>query len=378
MERTRNPAPEIFLWSRVAIWAAAIFAFLWFEPNRHPNAGRWDSPLLHQLGYGTDVWARWDSAFFLRVAEHGYDAASAAFYPLYPALVALVGRALGGQYVLAGIAVSLAAALGAFVLLYRLAEEKLGAAGAQRAVLYLAVFPMAVFLGAVYSESLYLLLVLAAFVLAERGRFFSAGATAGLAILTRAFGVALLPALALLAWRGRDRRRSFLGLAAALPVAAVYPVVLWLELGDPWKFWGAQDLWHRRLSQAGPLGGIWDGLRALWRGAPSGAAPLHATAVNVEGFAFLVLFAALTVIAWRRFGAAYGLFCALSLALPLSVPSSRWPLLSLPRFGLPVFPFFLALAALGARPRAHAAILAVSSLLLGVAVVQWALWQWVS
>jgi len=89
-----------------------------------------------------------------------------------------------------------------------------------------------------------------------------------------------------------------------------------------------------------------------------------------------VLFAALTAVAWRRFGAPYGLFAALSLALPLSVPSDRWPLLSLPRFGLVVFPFFLALAALGGRPRVHAAVLACSALFLGVAVVQWSLWQW--
>ena len=56
-----------------------------------------------------------------------------------------------------------------------------------------------------------------------------------------------------------------------------------------------------------------------------------------------------------------------SLALPLSVPSERFPLLSLPRFGLGRFPVFLALATLGGRPRAHTAILGTSALLLGVA-----------
>ncbi|HEY6017287.1 MAG TPA: hypothetical protein VIU16_10910, partial [Gaiellaceae bacterium] len=75
---------------------------------------------------------------------------------------------------------------------------------------------------------------------------------------------------------------------------------------------------------------------------------------------------------------AYGIFAAASLAIPLSVPSSRFPLLSLPRFGLVVFPFFLALALVGARPRAHAAIVGVSALFLGIVVVQWTLWQWVS
>ena len=376
IEQARSPSLAIFLWSRTAIWLAAIFAFYWFEPNRHPNASRWDSPLIHDLGSFTDIWARWDSVFFVRIAQHGYDDASAAFAPLYPGLVAGLGRVFFGHYVLAGIVISLLAALGAFLLLYRLAEERLGADGAARSVLYLAVFPMTLFLQAVYSESLYLLLVLAAFFFAQRGRFAYAGVLSGLAVLARLTGVALVPALAVLAWRSRDRARALAGIALAVPVAAIYPLVLWQQVGDPWAFWNAQDEWHRHLSRAGPLGGIWS---ALVHWTPSHAGPQHAIAVNVEGLVALVLFAALTVVVWRRFGTAYGLFAALSLAIPLSYPSSRWPLLSLPRFGLVIFPLFLALAAVTAgRPRAHTAIVACSSLFLGVAVVQWALWQWVA
>jgi hypothetical protein len=366
----------VYLWSRAVIWAGAIFAFYWFEPNRHPRAATWDSPLIHDLGAFTDVWARWDSVFFMRIAEHGYDQASAAFYPLYPALVALLGRVFFGHYVLAGIAISLAAALGAFALLYRLANERLGKNGAYRSVLYLAIFPMALFLQAVYSESLFLFLVLAAFVLAERGQFASAGVVTGLAILTRAAGIALVPALVVLAWRHRDRLRALAGLALALPVAAAYPLVLWQQIDDPWAFWDAQDLWHRHLSAAGPLGGIWE---ALTHWTPSDVGPQHAIAVNVEGLVALALFLFLAVVAWRRFGAAYGLFAVVSLAIPLSYPSSRWPLLSLPRFGLVIFPLFLALASLTTgRPRVHNAVVACSALFLGIAVVQWALWQWVA
>jgi hypothetical protein len=385
----QRQALDIYLWSRAAIWVAAIFAFFYFEPNRHPDAGRWDTARLHDLGYFTDIWGRWDSDFFLRIAQNGYDDASAAFHPLYPALIAGLGRLLFGHYLLAGLVISLLCCLGSFVLLHRLAEERLGPDGARRSVLYLAVFPMALFLQAVYSESLFLLLVLAAFALAERNRFGGAGLVAGLAILTRAAGLALLPALALLAWRHRERLRSFAGLALAVPVAAVYPLVLWQQVGDPWAFSDAQDRWHRHLSRAGPLGGIWDGLVAGWRGLEqfvvghgthvSGANPMHAAAENVQALAFLVLFLALTVVAWRRFGAPYGLFAAVSLAIPLAYPSSRWPLLSLPRFALVIFPFFLALAAVTAgKPRLHTAVVACSALFLGVAVAQWALWQWVA
>ena len=393
----RRPAVEIFLWTRAAIWAAALFALLVFEPNRHPRADTWDDPAFtRDLGLVTDVWARWDSVWFLKIAEDGYgsiDRAAAAFYPGYPALVAVLGRLLGGHYVTAGVLISLAATLGAFVLLYGLARERLGDDGARRAVLYLGLFPMAFFLQAVYSEALFLLLSVAAFVAAERGRFLGAGVLAGLAILTRPAGFALLPALALLAWRSRWRGTALASLAVAPALFGLYPLYLWHEVKDPLAFSDAQEIWTRHVSWAGPLGGIWDGLRAGWAGvrqlasgsdshvywsAVQNSDPDRVAALNLEALGFLVLFLYLTVVAWQRFGAPYGVFCAASLAIPLSVPSERWPLLSLPRFGLVVFPFFLALAWLGRGERLHTAILAVSALLLGVSVSQWALWQWVA
>lgn len=381
----------------MAIWVGVVLAFLLFEPNRHPLADRWDRPeLTHDLGLVVDVWARWDSVWFLRIAEHGYgsaEEATAAFYPLYPLLVGGLGRVLLGHYVLAGVVISLAAALGSFVLIHRLAEAKLGAKGASRAVLYLAVFPFTIFLQAVYSESLYLLLALASFVLAERGRFLGAGAAAGLAWLTRPLGVALLPALALIAWRSTRRGPALLRLGAAPVLFALYPLWLWWRVDDPLAFVRAEDVWSRHVSWAGPLGGLWDGLRAGWAGirqlasgsdatrywsAVQDSDPDRVAAVNLENLAFLALFAGLAVVAWRRFGAPYGLFATLSLAIPLSVPSERWPLLSIPRFGLVVFPFFLALAVLGASPRLHTVVVVVSAMLLGIVCVQWALWQWVA
>jgi hypothetical protein len=301
-----------------------------------------------------------------------------------------VGRLFGGHYVVAGIVVSLAACLGAFVLLYRLAEPRLGAEGARRALLYLALFPMALFLQAVYSESLFLALALGAFLLAERGRFAAAGVVAGLALLTRSLGLALLVGLAFYAWRARDRRRAFAGLAAAPAVFALFPLYLWWKLGDAWAFLRVQDsVWHRHFV---PLGGLWLGPKAgavaIWHIArsdprvnmppPDGINPLHRYAEDVEHLVFLALFVWLAALAWRRFGPALGAYAAAGLAIPLNLPSSHWALLSLPRFGLPVFPFFLALAAIGGRPRLNAAILSVSALFLGVAVTEWALWQWVA
>jgi hypothetical protein len=250
-----------------------------------------------------------------------------------------------------------------------------------------------VFLGAVYSESLYLALTIGAFLLAERGRFGAAGAVAGLAALTRPVGLVLVPALALLAWQARDRRQALAGLALAPLLWLLYPLVLWLDAGDPLAFVDAQrDGWQRELSPFGPLAGLWEGTAAAWDGLRqlgegeavgrfaevTATTPARTAGLDLEQFAFLVVFLALAVLAWRRLGAPYGLFAALSLAVPLSSPADDYPLLSMPRIGLAVFPFFLALATLGARPRVHIAVVAVSAMLLGLFTARWALWQWVA
>jgi hypothetical protein len=391
-------ALEIFVWSRLALWLLALFAFVTFSGARNPHAPTAGAETLHDLGAITDVWARWDSALYLRIAEHGYASVGGApaLGPLYPALVGVLGRALFGHYVLAGLLLSLGACLGAFVLFQRLGTRLVGAAAAERGLLYLAVFPMALFLQAVYSESLYLLLVLAAFALAERGRFLASGMATGLALLTRISALALLPALAVVAWRSERRGKALASLTPALLLFAAYPLILWQQVGDPFAFFHAESSgWRRHLSPFGPVGGVWDGCRAGAAGVAQLASgstahrywtapgledvsPFRIAAENLEQLAFCIVFIALAVVVWKRLGAAYGLFAAVSVAIPLSFPTRAWPLLSLSRFGLVVFPFFLALAAIGSTPRRHAAIVAVSSVTLGVAVAQWALWQWVA
>ena len=318
---------------------------------------------------------------------------AAAFFPVYPALVHGVAWATGSILV-AGVLVSLVSgAAGAWVLA-QLARPLLGARGAHDAVLYLALFPTALFLGAVYSESLYLMLSLAAFLLARRGRFALAAVAIGLAILTRSAGVALLPAVGLIAWRSNDRARATASLLLASAIAAVWPLWLWARIGDPFVFVEAQrETWGRELSVFGPLGGVGRGAEAAWAGVrqlfegPGGevfwpqatdTGPMHVAAQNVQLFACLVVLVGLGALSWRRFGAPYGLFVLGSLALPLSAPTEDWPLLSLPRFALGVFPVFLALAVLGSRPRVHTAIVASSAFLLSLALVQWVTWQWVA
>ena len=263
-------------------------------------------------------------------------------------------------------------------------------APARRALVYLAVFPAALFLQAVYAESLFLCLALAVFLTAERGRWAPTGALLGLALLTRPTGVALVPPLLLLAWRSGARLRAFGGLLLAPVFFLAFPVVLHQQLGSATAFIHAERLWHRTISPLGPLGGISRALRAGWAGVLQltvGSSqhwywtpvnPGRTAVLNLEYLAYLLLFCFLAVVAWRAVGAAYGLYAATSIAIALTAPSDLYPLLSLPRLGVVIFPLFLALATLTTRERVHVAVVGASSILLGVSVAGWATWQWVS
>lgn len=393
LDRRDARALEIFAWSRLALWAAAIGALLFFVPGGRPSGLRRDDPtLIMDLGFATDVWARWDSYWFIDIARNGYDAheQAAAFYPLYPALLALVGRAFGGHYVLAGLLLSLVASAAAFVLLHRLGHAVVGPEAAFRTVLLLAVFPTSFFLSAVYGESLFLLLAVATFLLAERGRLLEASVVVGLALLTRPTGFALIPPLALFALRQRGLVRSLPVVAVPATLFALFPLVLHAQTGDAFRFLHVESQWDRSLHPLGPLGGLYQGAQAAWAGVRQllqgseerwfwvEESADRVAVANLELFGMLVLFVALTVIAWRRLGAPYGLFAAGSLALPRSVPTQAYPLLSLSRFGLVVFPLFLALALVASTPRRTALVVGTSAILLGVHVTQWALWQWVA
>ena len=323
----------------------------------------------------TRVWRRWDAGWFLDIAAHGYDIEpqGAAFYPLYPALLRFGGALLGGHPVLAGFLLALPLTLAAFTSLYALARHHVPDAAAARAVTYLAFFPYAFFLQAVYSEAAFLALAIGAFLAGERRRFLLAGVLAGGAMLTRPVGFALLAGLIVLASSTRSARRlrdvASLGVAPLL--FSLFPLVLVAEGRSPLAFLSSERHWR----DFGLLGWLRGAERAV-RGAASGAVDLVASLPDlpldsllyVTQLLALIVFAALSVLAWRRLGAAYGVFCLLSLAMPLSAPSDPWPYVSMERFALALFPCFIVLGALVVQQTLHRLLL-LASIAAGVGVI---------
>jgi hypothetical protein len=77
--------------------AAAFLLFLHPDPTRiQSNALTENLPAPHGLHYALiGIWERFDTLWFLRISEHGYDRPMAViFYPLYPASIRLVSYAV--------------------------------------------------------------------------------------------------------------------------------------------------------------------------------------------------------------------------------------------------------------------------------------------
>ncbi len=164
-----------FAVTRIIIFTAGYLAEIALPGNEGPAfLARAGNLLL-------DLWARFDSGFYLGIIDKGYafDASggmsNVAFFPIYPLLANLTNLVVRDT-VFASIIVSNLCLLGALLYLYKLTELEFGDAGtAQRAVFYIAAFPTAFFFSAVYTESAFLLFSVATMYYARRHQWLMAG-----------------------------------------------------------------------------------------------------------------------------------------------------------------------------------------------------------
>ncbi|MBJ7331735.1 MAG: hypothetical protein JHC95_17705 [Solirubrobacteraceae bacterium] len=398
--RTRNDpawavAWEAFLASRVLVFVAGVVAAAAFGYSA--RAEDFD-PAGLTIGFGTigDLmaapFARWDSVWFLAIAADGYDdGARTAFFPLYPVLTGAAGVVVRSDLI-GGVLVSLTALFVALVALYRLVALDFGGRVARGSVLAVAFFPTAVFLSAVYSESLYLATSVGAFLMARRDRWVWAGVLGGLAAATRSAGIVLLLPLAIIWWKSAPRRWTDLAWLALVPAGLLAYVAGLAIVGlDPLSPFDAQEVWFRAF--AGPFVGAWDGAEAAFQGArqllsgsrepvyftQAGGDPYLAARHNLEQFTWLVLLIPAVVGVFRRLPIEYGAYVLAALALPLSYPVGPQPLMSLGRFACVLFPVMVwaALWCDGHRWRGRV-LLGLSAAALAVYSGIYATWHWTS
>jgi len=289
--------------------------------------------------------ARWDAYWYLDVAAHGYSwvettplQQNPVFFPVYPLLIRMVGASTGWPLAWAGVAISLAAFAAAARTMYRVASIELGEAAARRAVLLMTAYPFAIYYGAVYTESVFVFLLLSAWLAHRERRLLAAAAWGVLLGATRPNGFIVCAAFAWLALEqstGLPRAARLRALvAAATPLVGLlaFSVYLAWAVGAPMAWFTGQFAWGSLSS------GMATAFDPRWGPAlPFRPSDAMVHAANVAAVLFAIG-AVLPIL--RRFGTAHALLVGLSVLPPLAAHG----ILSMGRFTSVLFPLFLLLA----------------------------------
>ena len=325
-------------------------AFAWMDPGSvTPARQSWDIVELHN---------RWDSYWFLDVARNGYylrgpTLSNVVFFPLYPLLMRTLAPLCGGDFVLSGwILSSLFLFLSVYMLARLVREFHPGIDPCLPAVFLLA-HPMAFFLNAVYSESLFLFLSLAMVLCARRRNFLLAGAMAGLASATRVAGVFLF--LLLLVefiqangWRALFTRRVW-PLALAPAGILAFFAYHWIAFGDFFLYIKVQNAYGRDFAvDASDFG---------FRNGPD-------LVVRALDWFFIAAAALMGLIALMRLRLSYGVYMLVS----LGIASGSGSFLGAARYSMVLFPIHLIGAGIGS-PVGRGAWLFGSVLLLALDII---------
>lgn len=373
-----------FLWLG---WYIALIAFQqlnWarFTLQRPDEGYAWTGGMttgsLDTLSTGAWFYARWDSYRYVLIAKDGYENPKlATFFPGYPILLRLTDTVLlspffeddskNSRMALAGMVVSAVASLIAAWGMMTLARDRLGDEDeAFRSTFYMLIFPTAMFMVQVYTESAYLALSLWGLVFVYRMQWRYAVPLLIYATLTRPTGIFLcFPMLTQWLdywWRGKRLSYGML-LAAASPVITFFVFNRYLGINGIDTFQAQQDFGRYMLQPQAVLAFL---QQLGWMGIDS-----HGT-VQIGLDIALTLFATvMCLLEWNRHSglALYGLGATwISLATGQLVSQNRYVLI--------VIPIFFVLARWGKNPTTDRVWTIISLLLLTLYLIQFTQGFW--
>jgi hypothetical protein len=350
-----------FLVSRALLVLVAWFTEVFVANPRYPagEAARrgWQFSSFSLL----DVWGRWDSGWYMKIALGGYASATSyervpstiAFFPLFPLSVRAILRLLPESArtqtaaMVVGVILANAALLFALVAIRQLVAQFAGTPAARRSVLYVLTFPTSFFLSCFYPESLFLATSACACLLATRDRWLWASLVGILAVLSRPYGVMVaLPMgwiyLSSIGWK-LSRVRPNLLFLLLIPAALLgYLRLIYPLSGHLFAPFAAQAAWHRHFAWP------WTTL--------SSTLYFEGNITRVQQV-LAVSMVALSVWALLRLPSrAYGLY-----ALAITVPSLlSATLMGIGRHAVVVFPLYMVLAVISRRERVHLALLGMN------------------
>lgn len=259
--------------------------------------------------------------------KNHYNYSSYMFFPLYPYTVRFLMKITGLGFVQVGFIFSLILSLALFLFFYKFSSHVLGNKDqAFWATLLLIVFPYHFYYSMLYTESLYLILLLMSFYSIEKEKWFVFVISSSLLAITRAPGIIMgLPLLVYLI--EKTKKEDILSKHTLLKVSlfsfmliiySLYGIYLKYMTGEYFAFTVAAKGWGRPLS-FNPIAGLFT--EDFWR-----AYILSA---------YTTVFIIIGIFSYKQLRISFLLVVFLGIALPLATCTSN----AMPRYISVLFPF---------------------------------------
>lgn len=218
------------------------FHTLWMDTNSNLIIG-W-SPIPLPSGSSNWLWLfnAYDSPHFPLIAMLGYFHPNYVYLPGYPALIRLTAL-FTGNYWFGAFIVTQVFALASIVAFQLLAEEYMLQREALYATLVMSTFPyVSVFTTLSYSESVFLFFTISTWYAYKKGRIGTSSLLAGIASVTRIYGIAIVLPIFLDIIKCKSYRKL---LYLLVPVAFIctWLFFCFLSTGDPLVSWTDQKYW---------------------------------------------------------------------------------------------------------------------------------------
>lgn len=188
-------------------------------------------------------WANFDGEHFVSIAYFGYQELQQAFFPLYPKLIALgmyfYGRTLGtGARI--GYLISAVSFPIALIFFYKLLKLDYSRKFSLGVISVLLIYPASFYFNAIYSESLFLMLIILSFYFFRKGKYFWASLFGFLGSLTRVFGVLLFLSFFIEIFLFKIPIKKVFWILLIPAGLGLYMVYLYRTVGDPLAFYNLQ------------------------------------------------------------------------------------------------------------------------------------------
>lgn len=274
--------------------------------------------------------AQWDGGNYIHIAKQGFtETKYYAFAPIYPLTIRIISLATEHELIV-GILLSSTSFFLFLTIFHKYLSQRYESVVASNTIISYLVFPTTFFCLIVYSESLFLLLIILSIIYLEKNKMLQSALFAGFATLTRFIGIFFI--FSQIYFIFKHKKISFKNISLVLTVAPIglYILFFFYKYQKPFLFLDVQNQWGRFGQD--PVTTVFS---YLWNITTGGDISPN----TLLDFSITVLFLMLLIKGISKIPGHLWIFSA----LVILIPASTGTLTGMPRYVLPSIGAFIIL-----------------------------------